>query len=146
MQCVVAHQVLASQGVWVCGCVGVCVVCVVWLCVCLGQVKTGNSSTSLHVWLPGTDRSRVERWNAFQFGKDEATTSMPTAEWEPADPTSSLLWRAEAPGDNTAQVLQVPGGRYWARVAPFTWREFTTLGDAEAAVARAGAGAAPSRT
>ena len=143
MQCVVAHQVLASQGVWVCGCVGVCVV---WLCVCLGQVRAGNSSTSLHVWLPGTDRSRVERWNAFQFGKDEATTSMPTAEWEPADPTSSLLWRAEAPGDNTAQVLQVPGGRYWARVAPFTWREFTTLGDAEAAVARAGAGAAPSRT
>ena len=125
-------------------------VCVlVWLFVarlCLGQVRAGNSSTSLHVWLPGTDRSRVERWNAFQFGKDEATTSMPTAEWEPADPTSSLLWRAEAPGDNTAQVLQVPGGRYWARVAPFTWREFTTLGDAEAAVARAGAGAAPSRT
>jgi len=124
--------------VWVCG---VCVLCV--LCVCLGQVKAGYSSTSLHVWLPGTEH-RLEMWNAFKPRSDEAATSMPTAEWEPADPTSSLLWRAEEPG--AAQVLQVPGGRYWARVAPFTWREFTTLGDAEAAVARAGAGAAPSRT
>jgi hypothetical protein len=124
--------------VWVC--------VLVWLFVarlCLGQVKHGTSSTSLHVWLPGTE-PRLERWNAFKPRSDDATTSIPTAEWEPADPTSSLLWRAEEPG--AAQLLQVPGRRYWARVAPFTWRGFATLVDAEAAVARAGAGAAPSRT
>ncbi len=128
--------------VCVCACVCVCVLCVLrgWWCVCLGQVKAGNSSTTLHVWRPGTPR-RMERWDAFHPGTGEATTSMPTAEWGPANPATSLLWRAEAPGDNTVQVLEVPGGRYWARVAPFTWREFATLGDAEAAVAGAGTGA-----
>ena len=113
----------------------------------LRQVCHKKTSTTLHVWRLGATSGPGEVWDAYEPGSNSPTADMRNAEWAPRSPATSLLWEAEQPGGIGVRVVQVPGGRFWGRVAPFTWRLFHTQDEAEAAVGGprgAGAGGAGS--